>query len=140
MPDMDEGGRLQLATRVAWMYFIDGLRQEDIAEALGLNRMRVNRLISMARELRLVHIEIVSPYRVASELEARLRKTFGLREAIVIPATEDAQQTHDNVGHALGSLLNRRLVDGMTVGTHGGHSTYAMFRGLVPVPMPKTTW
>jgi DNA-binding transcriptional regulator LsrR (DeoR family) len=134
---VEENDRLQLATRVAWMYFVEGLRQEDVAAALGISRMRVNRLVAMAHEEGLVRIEIVSPHRAACELEAQLRQAFGLREAIVVQAPQDPEQLVDCVGHALGSLLNRRLSDGMTVGVHHGRSTYAMFRGLRPASMPN---
>ena len=137
LPGLEDNSRLQLATRVAWMYFVEGLRQEDVAAALGISRMRVNRLVALAREEGLVRVEIVSPHRAACELEARLCKVYGLREAVIVQDPQNPAQLVDCVGHALGSLLNRRLVDGMTVGVHHGRSTYAMFRGLVPASMPN---
>lgn len=132
----EEEARLRLATRVAWMYFVEGLRQEDIAASLGISRMRVNRLVASAREDGLVRIEIVSPHRMTSDLEARLREAFDLREALVIPTPRDPDRVVDMVGHGLGALLNTRLADGMTVGIHHGRSTHALLQGVRPASMP----
>ena len=39
----------QLATRAAWLYFVAGLTQIEIGRKLGVNRIRVNRLLAQAR-------------------------------------------------------------------------------------------
>lgn len=133
-----DDGRLQLATRVAWMYFIEGLKQEEVAAALGINRMRVNRLLAAARDEGLVRIDITSPYRSSADCEARLRAAFGLREVVLAPTSLDPDRVDALVGHTLGSYLNRRLSNGMTVGVHHGRSPHAMFQGLKPAVMPET--
>ncbi|CAH1658006.1 MULTISPECIES: sugar-binding domain-containing protein [unclassified Chelatococcus] len=133
-----EESRLQLATRVAWMYFIEGLKQEDIAVALGISRMRVNRLLAAARDEGLVRIDITSPFRSSADCEGRLRAAFGLREVVLAPTASKPDQIDVVVGHALGSYLNGRLANGMTVGVHHGRSPHAMFQGLKPAVMPDT--
>jgi DNA-binding transcriptional regulator LsrR (DeoR family) len=134
-PPGDE--RLLLATRVAWMSFVEGLRQEDIAAALGLNRMRVNRLLATAREEGLVRVEITSPHRTAAALEARLRRQFGLRDAVVVPSPQDETQVVQIIGHALAAMLNEVLRDGMTVGLHHGRVPHAISQSLKPANLPN---
>ncbi len=57
MSDDDE----QLRVRVAWLYFMEGLTQADIAGKLGITRLRANRLLGEARESGLVSIQVNSP-------------------------------------------------------------------------------
>lgn len=135
-PDVE--ARLRLATRVAWMYFVEGLKQEDVAAALGLNRMRVNRLLAAAREEGLVRIEIDSAHGAAADCEMRLRRAFGLSEALVVPTPVDRERVVDSVGRGLGMLLSRRLVDGMTIGIHHGRSIHALFSGLRQAALPNS--
>ena len=54
MSDDDE----QLRVRVAWLYFMEGLTQADIAAKLGITRLRANRLLGEARESGLVNIQV----------------------------------------------------------------------------------
>ena len=54
MSDDDE----QLRVRVAWLYFMEGLTQADIATKLGITRLRANRLLGEARESGLVNIQV----------------------------------------------------------------------------------
>ncbi len=134
----DVEARLRLATRVAWMYFVEGLKQEDVAVALGLYRMRVNRLLAAARQQGLVRIEIDSAHGAAADCEMRLRRTFGLSEALVVPTPINRERVVEIVGHGLGMLLSRRLVDGMTIGIHHGRSIHALFTGLRQSAFPNS--
>ena len=40
----------QLATRAAWLYFVGSNTQAEIGKKLGLTRVRINRLLALARE------------------------------------------------------------------------------------------
>lgn len=132
-PDDD---RLRLITRIAWMYYMEGLKQDEVAAALGTSRLRVNRLLAAARDEGLVRIEIASPYFDSVDIEGRLRLAFGLERVVLVPTPRDGERTTEMVGHAVGSLLNDRLHDGMTIGVHHGRTVHAMFNGLRPARMP----
>ncbi len=121
-----------LATRIAWMYFVEGLKQEEVAAALGISRLRVNRLLAAARETGLVRIEITSPDFGTVDLEERLRSRFGLQRVRLVPTPADPRRTREAVGHGLGLLLNETLRDGSTVGAHHGPTMHALFASLRP--------
>ena len=69
----------------ARMYYEDDLSQQQIAERLGVSRSTVSRLLQMAREQGIVHIEIRPPTS-ASRLSAQLESALKLRRATVVPA------------------------------------------------------
>ena len=112
----------QLATRAAWFYFVAGLTQAQIGKKLGLNRIRVNRLLAQAREQGLVQITITGKLADCVELEARLCARFGLQEAIVVPTPPDPALVPLVIGTAAGAALAARLRDGMAVGVGWGRT------------------
>ena len=78
---------VRLINNVLNLYYLEGLTQTDIAERLELSTPKVNRLLQQARELGYVSFVIRTPFQHLFELEARLKAVFGLKEAMVIPAT-----------------------------------------------------
>ncbi|MFJ5369577.1 helix-turn-helix domain-containing protein, partial [Bosea sp. CER48] len=73
--------------RAAWLYYVEGLTQEQIAEALGLSRIKVVRMLAAARTEGLVKIRIDARSARQAGLERGLVTRFGLDEAVVVPAT-----------------------------------------------------
>jgi DNA-binding transcriptional regulator LsrR (DeoR family) len=131
--DRDE----QLATRAAWLYFVAGLTQVQIAKKLGVNRIRVNRLLGQAREQGMVQIHITGRLAECVALEARLRETFGVTEAIVVPTPPDQALVYHVIAAAAGETLNRRLENGMSVGVGWGRTLRLSLRSVPRRPMKK---
>jgi lsr operon transcriptional repressor len=99
----------EAAVRAAWLYYMEGLTQDRVATRLGTTRLRVNRLLGEARGSGLVGITINSRFASCLTLEAQLRDECGLREAVVVPTPEDANQIPLLLGRATGEFLSRHL-------------------------------
>jgi lsr operon transcriptional repressor len=99
----------QQAVRAAWLYYMEGLTQDRIAQRLGLTRLRVNRLLSDARSSGLVGITINSRLADCSALEKELKERCGLQDAVIVPTPQDASQVSAQVGRATGEFLSRHL-------------------------------
>lgn len=84
---MEESDRalLDLAARAAWMSFVGGLTQDQIAQELGISRQRAQRLVSRAWAEGLVRVRIDHPIAACQQLERDLRARFGLETAGVAP-------------------------------------------------------
>ena len=82
----DEARRLDLAARAAWLSYIHGQTQDEIAAALGLSRQSVQRLVALAVQERLIKFRLDHPLVPCLELADRLRARFGLEGAEVAPA------------------------------------------------------
>src|SRR5262245_25357600 len=89
-PVIDERQHELLAT-VASMYYEQDMTQNAIAEALGLSRVKVYRLLKEAKEERVVQIGIDWPIKRDMRLEERLRSIFGLKDALVLKASASNQ-------------------------------------------------
>jgi len=98
-----------LVTVAAWLYYKEGLKQEEVAHRLGVSRVMVTRLLARARREGVVQFVITrplpEPFRLAQELRAR----YGLEDAAVAP-------DWDTLGAAAADYLLRVLAPGDRLG------------------------
>jgi deoxyribonucleoside regulator len=71
---------------VARMYYEQDLTQSEIAKALRVSRPLVGRMLSRARELGIVNIEIRSPLQGNKQLRDLVLKRYGVADALIVPA------------------------------------------------------
>lgn len=133
--DRDE----QLATRAAWLYFVAGLTQAQIGKKLGINRIRVNRLLAQAREQGMVQIRITGRLADCIELENRITERFKIAQAIIVPTPPDAAQVRHLIGAAAGGALAERLKDGMSVGVGWGRTLRLSLRSVPRRPLRRVS-
>lgn len=81
----NEASPRDLAARAAWLSFVGGLTQDQIAADLGISRQRVQRLVARAQAEGLIRVRIAHPIAVCLELERALKARFGLESAWVSP-------------------------------------------------------
>ncbi|OON41143.1 DNA-binding transcriptional regulator [Izhakiella australiensis] len=84
--------KLDQAARAAWMYYIAGETQQDIAEKLGVSRQVAQRLVAMASEQGLVSVHIQHPVATCMDLAEQLKTRYGLSVCQVVPAGEHEGQ------------------------------------------------
>ncbi len=115
---------LDLIVRAAWLYHGDGLTQAQVAKRLFVSRQTVGRLLEAARAQGVVRIEIDARCLSALDLATRLRDTFGLSDAIVVPRDDDTPKptgrVNERVASALAAYVRRYLHPGAVVGVGWG--------------------
>ncbi|QPM89474.1 sugar-binding transcriptional regulator [Pseudooceanicola algae] len=74
------------AARAAWLYYVGGLRQDRIAEEMGISRQRAQRLVARAMQDGLIRVRIDHPIGACLDLERQLVRRFGLKLARVAPS------------------------------------------------------
>lgn len=113
----------ELVVRAAWMYYEEGFTQQEIAERLGLSRVKVTRLIKQAHEQGIVEIKIQSPMAQFLPLEQELRQKFNLMAAYVTIDAEQGEPLQRVLANAAARVLEQRLYPGILVGLGFGHTT-----------------
>ncbi|RUU61547.1 sugar-binding transcriptional regulator, partial [Mesorhizobium sp. M2C.T.Ca.TU.009.01.2.1] len=78
----------RLRIRAAWMYFVEQMTQNEIADVLGVGRVTIVRMLAEARARNEVKITIESELLEIVRLERALERTFGLQQALVAPLTD----------------------------------------------------
>ncbi|ONK09634.1 sugar-binding transcriptional regulator [Streptomyces sp. MP131-18] len=127
---------LRLMTRVARMYYTEGVRQPQIARRLGLSQARVSRLLSKAEQHGIVRITVSPPAGTHPELEGALQERYGLRLALVVEVGEDDEQRIlPELGAAAAYYLEATLRSGDVIGISSwSASLLALVDHLHPAP------
>ena len=94
-----KGKRLDLAARAAWLYYIKGRTQDEIATALNVSRPNAQRLVALAISENLIKFRLDHPLLRSMELAERLLTTFGLKTCEV--ALTESGQGSSLVGVAM---------------------------------------
>lgn len=120
----------QTNARVVWYYYMGNLTQQEIADRLGLTRLRVNRIIGQARADGSVRIEVRHPLAECVSLAAALIEQFGLKGAAVVPALPDAAEQRRVIGEEVGLMLDTLLRDNQSLGVGWGRTLRASLARL----------
>lgn len=124
--------RTAQAIDAAKLYYGRGVGQDAIAQALGVSRPTVSKLLALARERGFVHVSIHDPRELSSELGERLRERLGLVEVRLAAGHDDPEAPHEHIG-AVGARLVTELVgDATTLGIGWGGPVHAVGRYLAP--------
>ncbi len=119
-------------TRVAWLYYVEGLTQDEVANKVGLNRSRVLRILSAARLDGTVQIRVTTRLSHCVALERALEKRWGLTQAIVLPTPQDEAQLRTIIGAEVGAYISQALSANMTIGLGWGKTLSAAVPAIVP--------
>ncbi len=114
--------RERLRQRAAWMYFIEEMTQSAIADALGVGRVTVVRMLAEAKALGEVRIALSRGRAELGALEASLCTTYGLEEALVAPLSSSNADATAPVGAVLGEYLSSILRNDMKIGVGWGRT------------------
>ncbi len=117
--------------KIATLYYLKDLGQEEIAVKLGLSRQSVGRHLKYAREKGIVEFSIRSPESTCSELELRLETAYGLSEAVVVKVPVSSDEVMKNeIGKAAAAFLERRVRSGDILGVSWSSTVLACAREL----------
>jgi len=134
-----QSDRADLLADVAEMYFLDGKIQSEIAEAIGVTRSMVSRMLSEARQQGIVEIRIHRQIRPDRALASEIKERFGLLNAFVVANSyQDNRRLLQLLGAAAAHVLDEYLRPGLTVGVVWGTSMNATVdalaaRNLAPI-------
>lgn len=84
-----------LATKAAWYYYMENYTQHQIAEAMGLSRAKVIRLLEDAKTDGIIQFNFRKDDSTRVSLEKNLVAAYGLNDAFVVPTPlNEATLTH----------------------------------------------
>lgn len=119
-----------LKVKTVWLYYVEGMTQEQIAEQLGVSRVKIMRTLAAATSEGIVVTRINAATAEQVELERRLEEKWGLSSAIVVPTPENGGNLEKALGNAVASYLDQEMQDGMTLAIGGGATLYACVQFL----------
>lgn len=126
-----------LTIKAAWYYYVEKMTQQKISEHLGISRMRVIKLLEKARHTGVIQFKIREGSAGRMELEQRLIKDFGLKDAFVIPSPPDTQEINQSIAKAAAMYISDRLPENGTINIGYGETPSAILNNLAT--MTETT-
>lgn len=124
----------------AWLYYHSGLNQNEIAARMKISRASVVNYLSEARKRDWVRVYLDNEVFLGQELSEQLCKTFGLKDALVIP-DDPSEMTNDvaRVTRAAADWLPRLLEPGDLLGVSWGETVYQLARQMTRHPVDALT-
>jgi DNA-binding transcriptional regulator LsrR (DeoR family) len=112
----------RLRQRAAWMYFVEDMTQNAIADALGVGRVTVVRMLAEAKALGEVRIALSHGHAEFGGLEAALCKAHRFEEALVAPLSSPSADAVPPISAALGDFVSSLLRNDMKIGLGWGRT------------------
>ena len=97
-------------TKVSWYYYIEGLTQQEIADIMGLSRMKINKMLEEARQRQLIQFLIPMHTRERMELEKDIMERFSLEDVLIVPVSSP-ENINETLGKAAAIYLNSLIKD-----------------------------
>lgn len=129
---MSESRTDRLRIRAAWMYFIEQMTQNEIAEVLGVGRVTIVRMLAEARARNEVKIAIESELSELVKLERALEKTFGIQQAFLAPLSTPEADPIPAIASRTGAYLSEAMKSGMRVGVGWGRTLFSTLSFITP--------
>ena len=127
----------RLRQRVAWMYYVEEMTQSAIADALGIGRITVVRLLAEARSMSEVRISLSRDIAELAGLEIEVQKRFDIAEVVVAPLGEAGADPRGVIAAAAGEHLSRTLRPDMKIGLGWGETLSRMLGFIEERSLPK---
>jgi DNA-binding transcriptional regulator LsrR (DeoR family) len=112
----------RMRMRAAWMYYIEQMTQNEIAEILGVGRVTIVRMLAEARARNEVKIGIQGYLSDLVALERKVEKQFGLDKVVIAPLSHPDNDPIPAIAAATGDYLSGVVNNGMRVGVGWGRT------------------
>jgi DNA-binding transcriptional regulator LsrR (DeoR family) len=131
--------KLDLAAHAAWLYYIAGNTQEEIATKLNVSRQAAQRLVALAVSEKLIKFRLDHPLSECIALAETLRDKFGLVMAEVVPTDAAHSDNLTGIGvcaatHLESCLLNKTP---MVIAFSSGRTLRAMVDQIPSMQQPQ---
>jgi DNA-binding transcriptional regulator LsrR (DeoR family) len=108
--------QMRLITKAARLHHIQGKRQAEIAENMGVSQASVSRFLALAEEQGIVRTIVVPPEGLYPELEEELTAAYGLQSAYVVDISARETGVEQILGAAAAQCLTDELTGGPVLG------------------------
>ncbi|MFC3419203.1 sugar-binding transcriptional regulator [Salinicoccus hispanicus] len=113
----------KLIVKVCKLYYFDGMTQAQIAKRIGVSRPIVSKMLSKAKEEKIVEIFIKDESAHTVDLELHIEKKYGIKEAIVVSKSGYGSGVLlDLLGQAAASYVSKKIGNIGSLGISWGKS------------------
>lgn len=131
--------KLDLAAHAAWLYYIAGNNQEEIATNLNVSRQTAQRLVALAVSEKLIKFRLDHPLSSCIATAEKLRGTFGLSLCEVVPSSIGSADPRVGLGVCAAAHLENYLLSKTptVVALSSGRTLRAMVEQIPSMEQPQ---
>lgn len=131
--------KLDLAAHAAWLYYIAGNTQEEIAIKLNVSRQAAQRLVALAVSEKLIKFRLDHPLSACIALSEAIRDRFGLSLCEVVPTDAGDGETRNGLGVCAATHLESYLTHKTPaiIGFSSGRTLRAMVEQISSMEQPQ---
>ena len=100
-----------LIMKIAWLYYVDNLTQQQIAEKLDISRMKVVKYLNQAKTDGVVQFRINRETKERVETEQALLDKYNLEDVFVVPSNEQGD-LNDSIAKAAAQYIEEKSKPG----------------------------
>ncbi len=125
----------RILIKVSTMYYLEHMKQTEIAKRLGVERTTVSKHLKRALEQGIVTITVANEN--FEDIESAMEKRFGLKECFIVPRSLDLLAVKQAMGRAGLQLLRRIVADKQVIGLAWGTSIRELTRHAQNSKVPQ---
>jgi deoxyribonucleoside regulator len=116
---------VSLIVKVAKMYYLEGLNQENISKQIGISRSLISIILTEAKETGIVEITVRDPSLNEEALSGSFSKHFPNVEFIIVPtSSRDPDALRKLVAQRAADIVGHAVERGQVVGLAWGRTCY----------------
>ena len=109
--------KIQQMVNIAELYYLHDMKQNDIAKKLGLARSTISTLLTQAKEMGIVRIDVCDPYRLDGKYSIKFKETFGVDKCYTVHTSlKESEDVTDLIASRAGKIFDEHLKDDITIG------------------------
>jgi len=111
--------------RAAWLYYVEGMNQQQTADVLKLTRLQVTRLLADARKRGEINIQINSDLASTVATERAIEKKFGVKRVCIALRSDQSVDPVKSIAAVTGKFISQYVQSGMNIGVGWGRTLYS---------------
>ena len=119
-----------LMVKAAWYYYFEGKTQQQIADLMGIHRMRVVKLLDAARQNGVIRFQLRKDNENRMALEQELMARFQLEDAFIVPAGDEGDTSLDSLAEAASMYIRDRLGEHSYINIGYGSTPHRILNSL----------
>lgn len=124
---------VSLVVKISKMYYLEGLKQEDIARQIGISRSLISMILTEAKESGIVEITVRDPFLNDERLSRLLASFYPKTDFVVIPtSSRDPDAQRKLVAQRSADILAKILKKGETLGLAWGRTAFELVHAFQP--------
>jgi len=117
---MDFSEQREIYSKIAALYYLAEMSQDDIAEIFGISRFKVSRVLKKCRDMKIVEFKVNRTPEYFCNLENEITDKLKIEKATIVPSGSTLQESKANVARAAADYLELTIKNGIKIGLSWG--------------------